>query len=446
MIKYKVGIISLGCDKNRIDTEIILGNLKDKFEITNNPKEAQIIIVNTCGFIETSKQESINTIFEMAEYKHKYKCEVLIATGCLTQRYNKEIQELMPEVDIILGVNDYNKIKECIDKFYQDKNRILLCSSNENNFINEGKRIISTGKNYAYIRIGEGCNNNCTYCAIPSIRGRYRSRSIENIVDEAKNIVEQGIKEIILVAQDTTMFGIDIYGRRNLPVLLKELSKIENLHWIRLLYCYPEEITDDLIDEIQNNPKVCKYIDIPIQHISNNVLKRMGRRGSKEDILSVIRKLRSKIPNIAIRSTFIVGFPGESESDFNELKEFVKEEKIDNLGVFRFSPEEGTAAANMTGEIEDDIKIKREKEIMLTQKQIVADNNRNKIGNCYEILIEEYDGNYFIGRNQYMCPDIDGIVYVKSESELKIGEFVKVEVTDALEYDLVGDVYYESCK
>jgi ribosomal protein S12 methylthiotransferase len=441
---YKLGIISLGCDKNRVDTEIILGKLVDKFEITNDPKEADIIIVNTCGFIESSKQESINTILEMAEYKRMYNCKVLIATGCLTQRYKEDLQNLMPEIDIILGVNDYDKIASVIEKFYNAKEKILLCSDND--VINEGQRVITTGKNYAYVRISEGCNNNCTYCAIPKIRGPYRSRSMENIIKEVESLAKQGIEELILIGQDTTMYGIDIYGEKRLDKLINEISKVERIKWIRLLYAYPEEITDELIDEIANNPKVCKYIDMPIQHISNNILKRMGRRGNKEKIQSVINKLKTKVKDIALRTTFIVGFPGETDEDFKELLKFVEETKFTHMGVFKYSQEEGTAAAKMKELVSQDIMEKREEEIMLLQQEISLKNNIDKVGKVYSTLIEKIEDNYFIGRTEHMAPEIDGLIYVNINENIKIGSFIPVKVNEADEYDLKGEVSYESGK
>jgi ribosomal protein S12 methylthiotransferase len=437
-------MISLGCDKNRVDTEIILGNLKDKFEVTNNPKEADVIIVNTCGFIEASKQESINTILEMAEYKKQYKCKVLIATGCLTQRYKAELQELMPEIDIILGVNDYDKISAAIEKFYSDNQKIVLVS--DSNGINEGERVITTGKNYAYLRISEGCNNNCTYCAIPKIRGPYRSRTIDNIIKETHQLVSQGVSEIILIAQDTTLYGIDLYGSKSLPKLIDEIAKVEGIKWIRLLYCYPEEITDELIEVIALNPKVCKYIDMPIQHISNRILKLMGRRGKKENIVSVISKLKAKVVDIALRTTFIVGFPGETDEDFEELLDFVRDTHFDNMGVFQYSPEEGTAAAKMKDIVEDSVKAKREKKLMVLQQQVSLNNNKSKVGRVYETLVESRDGNYFIGRTMQMAPDIDGLMYINSNENIELGSFIPVKVNEASEYDLVGDVYYESGK
>ena len=327
MANYKVGMVSLGCDKNRVDSEIMLGVMNKTYTITNNPKEADIIIVNTCGFIEKAKQESINTILEMARYKTEYKCKLLIATGCLTQRYGKELQDLMPEIDIMLGVNDYEKIDKLILDFI-DNNEIVSKVNYSDENINEGIRLLTTDKSTAYIRIAEGCNNFCTYCIIPKIRGKFRSRKMENIIEEAKTLVKNGTKEIILIAQDTTMYGSDIYGKKNLHELLRELSKIEDLKWIRVLYCYPEEIYDELITEISENDKVVKYLDLPIQHISDKILKLMGRKTTKKDILDKIDLLRNRVEGIVLRTSLIVGFPNESEKEFNELKEFLEDKSI----------------------------------------------------------------------------------------------------------------------
>lgn len=444
MTRYKIGIISLGCDKNRIDTEIMLGNLSDNFDITSNPKEADIIVVNTCGFIETSKQESIDTILEMARFKTKHNCKLLIATGCLTQRYGKEIMELMPEVDIILGVNDYGQLHEAIERFMTKHEKEFVFSYSDHN-INQGKRIITTGKSTAYIRIGEGCSNFCTYCIIPKIRGQYRSRTMENILEEAELLVKSGIKELILVAQDTTRYGIDIYGEKRLPELLRRLSQIEGIEWIRVLYCYAEEITEELIAEIKNNDKVCKYLDMPIQHISNRILKLMGRRGTKEVITSIIEKLRKEVKDITLRTTLIVGFPSENKEDFNELEDFITKVKFDKLGVFKYSPEEDTPASIMSNQIDDETKELREQEIMLLQQGISRATNLEKVGRVYEFIVEGFNGEFYTGRTMEMAPEIDGIVYVKSSLKLTTGDIVKIKITEALEYDLIGDVYYESC-
>ncbi len=444
--KYKVGMVSLGCDKNRVDSEIILGKMSDEYEITNNPKNADIIIVNTCGFIESAKQESIDTILEMANYKINYKCKLLIATGCLTQRYGEELRTLIPEIDIMLGVNDYNKINEIITEFIEGNKLAteLLNYSDEN--INEGKRIITTQRESAYIRIAEGCNNFCTYCIIPKIRGKFRSRKMENIINEARDLSESGVKEIILIAQDTTLYGSDIYGKKNLHVLLSELSKIEGIKWIRVLYCYPEEIYDELINEIASNEKVVKYLDIPIQHISDKILKLMGRKTSKKDIINKIQILRERVPEIVIRTTFIVGFPNETEEDFNEIINFLKEYKLDKVGAFTYSQEEDTPAAKMDGQIEEEIKEKREEDLMLLQKNISEEINKLKIGKLYDILVEGYNGKCYYGRSYEMAPDIDANVLFESNAKIENGQFVKVKIVENMDYDLVGVVVDESCK
>lgn len=442
MEKYKVGLVSLGCDKNRIDSEIVLGNLSENYEITNDPKKAEIIIVNTCGFIESSKQESIDTILEMSEYKNKYNCKVLVATGCLTQRYGKELLELMPELDFILGVNGYGDLLKLLESKLNNKELDYEVEYSDTG-INEGKRILTTGASSAYIRIAEGCNNTCSYCIIPKIRGRYRSRTIESILKEAKELAMQGVKELILVAQDTTRYGTDIYKEKRLHVLLQEISKIEGIEWIRVLYCYPEELYDGLIDEIANNPKVVKYLDIPIQHISNNILKAMRRRTKKETITAKIDELRRRVPEIALRTSLIVGFPGETEEDFNELVDFVKEYKIDNLGVFTYSKEEDTLAAEMDNQVDEEIKEKRKRIIMTLQSKIFFNKNKNKIGKKYRVLVENIENNIAIGRNYAMAPDIDGAILIKCDTILTIGNFYDVEIVDTEEYDLIGVVQNE---
>ena len=444
--KYKVGLVSLGCDKNRVDSEIILGKMSDEYEITNNPKNADIIIVNTCGFIESAKQESIDTILEMADYKVNYNCKLLIATGCLTQRYGEELGKLIPEIDIMLGVNDYNKINELITEFIEGNKLALelLNFSDEN--INEGKRILTTQKESAYIRIAEGCNNFCTYCIIPKIRGKFRSRKMENIINEAKDLSESGVKEIILIAQDTTLYGSDIYGKKSLHLLVQELAKIEGIKWIRILYCYPEEIYDELIDEMAVNDKVVKYLDLPIQHISDNILKLMGRKTSKQDIINKIKKLREKITDVILRTTFIVGFPKETEDDFKEIIDFLKEFKLEKVGVFTYSQEENTPAAKMDGQIEEDVKNRRAEELMAVQKEVSEETNKLKIGKMYDILVEGYNGEYYYGRSYEMAPEIDANVLFKSPKSIKAGDFIKVKIVDNMDYDLVGVVVDESCK
>lgn len=446
MDKLKVGLISLGCDKNRIDSEIILSHINMDNIIVNNPKEADVIIINTCGFIESAKQESIDTILEMSKYKERFSCKLIVVTGCLTQRYGKELMELLPEIDIMLGVNDYDKLNESIIKCMEDKNSKFYSCNYSDSSINEGKRILTTASFTAYLRIAEGCDNFCTYCIIPKIRGKYRSRNIENILEEAKNLAAQGVKELILVAQDTTRYGIDIYGQKMLPKLINEISKVEGIQWIRILYCYPEEITDELIDEISNNDKVCKYLDIPVQHISDDILKLMGRRGRKQEIINNINKLRTKVDGIVIRTSIIVGFPGESEENFNELKDFIKETKLDKLGVFKYSQEEGTPAAEMKEQVNEDIKQKREEELMMLQQAISKDINDSKINRTYEVIIEGKDKEVWYGRSCEMAPEIDGLIYFKSDKNLQIGTMVKVKITNSSEYDLMGVVCNESSK
>ena len=445
MSKFKVGMVSLGCDKNRVDSELILGSINKFYEITNNPKDAEIIIINTCGFIESAKQESIDTILEMAEYKKTHKCKMIIATGCLTQRYGDELLELIPEIDILMGVNDYMKLHKLIVDFIKTEQRVSSTTYKDEG-VNEGERILTTNSHTAYLRIAEGCNNFCTYCIIPKIRGKFRSRSKESILAEANSLVNQGVKEIILIAQDLTNYGEDLYGKNQLHVLVNELSEIEGLEWIRLLYCYPEEITNELIEVIANNPKVMKYLDLPIQHISNNILKMMARKTNKETIIDKIDLLREKVPGITLRTSLIVGFPGETEEDFNELCSFLKDYKLDNVGVFTYSQEEGTAAAKLPNQIDEDVKIKRKETLMNIQRGIVRDLNKLKIGNIYDTIIDGSTGEYYIGRNYEMAPEIDGLIYITKGKVLKKGDIIKIKITNIMEYDLVGDVWNESSK
>lgn len=439
MEKFKVGLVSLGCDKNRVDSEILLAKMSDNCIIVNDAKLADVIIVNTCGFIEASKQESIDTIIEMSKYKEKYNCKILVVTGCLSQRYGKELLELMPEIDILLGTNDYSSLNKYIEQYMKDHNKIFMCNYSDK-IINEGERILTTPKYSAYIRIAEGCDNFCTYCIIPKIRGKFRSRPMENILREAKSLANQGVKEIILIAQDTTMYGKDIYGTSKIHTLVHKLSEINEIKWIRLLYCYPEEITEELIEEIATSPKVCKYLDIPIQHISTNVLKRMGRHSSKEEIENIVHKLRTKIPNITLRTSIIVGFPGETDEDINELKDFLSKYKLDNVGVFKYSQEEGTPAAEMADQIEENIKEQRRNEIMSLQMNIIKSKNVEKLNKIYDVLIESFDGEYYVGRSYEMSPEIDGEIYFKCNKTLEKGNIVPVKIIDSNDYDLIGVV------
>ncbi|HEY5563354.1 MAG TPA: 30S ribosomal protein S12 methylthiotransferase RimO [Clostridiaceae bacterium] len=441
----KIGVVSLGCDKNRIDSEILLNQLSGNYTLVTNEKEADVIIVNTCGFIESAKEESINTILEMAEYKTQGVCKALVVTGCLSQRYGKELAILIPEIDILLGVNEYKRFNNILEEYFNSSEKIISCDFSDSN-INEGNRILTTGNFTAYLRISEGCDNFCTYCIIPKIRGKYRSRDIESICSEAEKLVGSGVKEIILIAQDTTRYGIDIYHEKMLPKLLKKLSEISNLKWIRLLYCYPEEITEELIVEIKNNDKICKYIDIPVQHISNNILKAMGRRGSKEQILKIISKLKENIPNITIRTTLIVGFPGETEEDFLELYAFVRDNRFEKLGVFKYSQEEDTPAANFENQIDEDLKEKRFDTLMKLQQSNSKEINLNKVNKIYECIICSKTNNTYTARSFEMSPDIDGSIKFISQNDYNLGAFVCIKITKAHEYDLVGVVYNESCK
>lgn len=445
MKNYKVGMVSLGCDKNRVDSEIMLGSMIKRYDITSNPKMADIIVVNTCGFIESAKQESIDTILEMAQYKETGKCKLLIATGCLIQRYGEELKELIPEIDIMLGVNNYNDMDTVINNFIDNDSKSININYSDEN-INEGERVLTTASHTAYMRIAEGCDNFCTYCAIPKIRGKFRSRKMENILKEAELLASKGVKELILVAQDTTIYGRDLYGGNKLHVLLEELSKIEKIQWIRLLYCYPEELYPELIDEMASNKKIVKYIDLPIQHISSRILKLMGRKVTREDIIEKINYLRERIPSINIRTSLITGFPGETEEDFNEMKAFLDEYKLDKVGVFKYSQEEGTAAAKMANQIPEEVKEYRENELMMIQRQVSEKINELKINNIYDILVEGRNEDYYYGRNYEMIPEVDGSVFFKSNNDISIGSIVKVIITDTTEYDLIGVEVNESCE
>lgn len=440
MEKYKLGLVSLGCDKNRVDSEIMLGMLKNTYEITEEPKEADIIIVNTCGFIESSKQESIDTILEMAEYKKEYNCKLLMATGCLTQRYGEELLKLMPELDIILGVNNYGFLDQYVEKFIKTRERIMAVDYMDSG-INEGERIVTTGFGQtAYIRISEGCSNHCTYCIIPKIRGTYRSRPMEKILEEAENLAKGGVQEIIVVAQDTTRYGTDLYGKKALPELLRKLKAIDGIKWIRVLYLYPEEFTDELIEELKTNDKVVKYLDLPIQHISDGVLKRMARRTKKEDIIELLRKLRREIPEIVLRTSLIVGFPGETEEEFKELYDFIDDIEFDKLGVFTYSKEEGTAAALMKGQIRKDVKERRRNLIMERQQAVSKRILQRKVGKTYEVLVEGMGEEGYYGRSSEMAPEVDGLIFIDTKKDIMVGSFVEVRIKEALEYDLVGEL------
>lgn len=437
----KIGIVSLGCPKNLVDSEIMLGMLKHAdYEIVNHKENADILIVNTCGFIESAQQESINTILEMAEEK-KRSCEVLIVTGCMAERYREKILDLIPEVDAVLGTGNYKEIAEVINRAYQGEKVVSYGKLNETDYLDE-ERIISSSGHSVYLKISEGCDNRCTYCIIPYLRGAYRSRKIEALVKEAKALAENGVKELILVAQDTTRYGIDIYGRKMLPELIRELSKLKGIEWIRLLYCYPEEIDDELIEEVSSNPKVCKYMDIPVQHASDRILKLMGRRGTIAEIRNALTGLREKVEGISIRTSLIVGFPGETEEDFQQLADFVREFRFDRLGVFTYSKEEGTPAARMKGQIRKNIKVKRQKTILELQNSISKEVNAKRIGKVYKAIVDGIadDGIFYYGRTYAEAPEIDGTVYFTSPEPLETGCFVETRILNSEDYDLIGEV------
>lgn len=444
-----VGFISLGCSKNLIDTEVTIGKFKNhNYKIVNNPKEADIIVVNTCGFIESAKEEAINTILEMAEYKKK-RCKFLIAMGCLVQRYYDELLKALPEVDLFLKIEDYNKMWDKIEELIKQNKKsenlkkefkmTALPMFEEKEYL---LREVATGNNYAYLKIGEGCSNMCTYCAIPYIRGLFVSRTIESILKEANKLAKCGIKEIIIIAQDTTKYGIDIYGKPMLSALLKEICKIDGIKWVRFLYSYPEGITDELIKTVKEEEKICKYFDIPIQHISNNILKKMNRKTSKENIENLIEKIRKQIPEVVLRTSLIVGFPGENEKDFEELYEFVQKTKFDKLGVFKYSKEEGTPASNMPNQIHYKTKQARERKIMSLQKEISKEILQKNINKKMDVLIENqsFDGKFLIGRTANDVPEEDGVVYIKTNDKNMINKFVKCKITDVSNYDLIAEI------
>ncbi len=431
-----VGFVSLGCSKNLVDTEMMIGLFKNNnFKIVNNPKEAEIIVINTCGFIEPAKQEAINTILEMSEYKNK-KCKYLIVMGCLVERYKKDLQKLLPEVDLFLSIKEYEKAWEEISK--------LINIPEEGKYTNMEylEREISTGKNMAYLKIAEGCSNRCTYCAIPAIRGPFESRKIEDVLKEAEQLAKKGVKELVVIAQDTTKYGIDLYGKPRLAELLEKLCKIDGFKWIRFLYAYPETITDELIEVVKKNEKICNYFDIPIQHISNSVLKKMNRKSNEESIKELIKKIRKEIPNVIIRTSLIVGFPGETEDDFQKLCEFVKIAKFDRMGAFTYSKEDGTPAEKLPNQIHGNTKKARYNKIMKIQKEISDRKGKEKIGKTYEVLVENksFDGKYLVGRTYMDVPDEDGVVYIQSSDTSLIGKFIKVEITDYSDYDLIGKI------
>lgn len=438
MISRKVGMISLGCPKNQVDGEALLAKLKKAgYEIVNNIEDSDVMIINTCGFIEQAKKEAIDTILEVAEYKNAGLISAIVVTGCLAERYQDEIIKEMPEVDAVLGIGANSDIVKTCDK--------ALCGIVTTSFPNKcylsinDERIISTPSHWAYLKIAEGCDNRCSYCAIPGIRGGFRSRTIESCVDEAKALAESGVKELILIAQDTTKYGQDLYGKYSLDILLKELVKIDGIEWIRLFYCYPQRITDSLINVIANEEKVCSYIDIPLQHSDKTVLKNMNRVGDGNDYRALISKMRKAIPGLALRTTFMVGFPGETDEQFENLCKFTEDIKFDKMGCFTFSPEEDTPAYDMQNQIDDAVKIRRHEVLMNKQYSITEELNKQRIGRIYKVIIDTFDGEKYVGRSYMDSPEIDSGIIFTCDNNLNIGDFVNVEITDYNGYDLIGE-------
>ena len=448
----KIGFVSLGCSKNLVDTEKTIGIFKaNNYEIVNKPKEAEVIVINTCGFIESAKEEAINTILEMAEYKKK-KCKYLIVMGCLVERYKEELEKAIPEVDLWIKYSEYNSLWRKIQELLNDENNPIQNKANcdiknkQNQNSNKyekfdqvEERVVSTGNNYAYLKIADGCSNRCTYCAIPYIRGPQISRKMEDIIKEANKLANDGYKELILIAQDTTKYGTDIYGKPMLVELMKEISKIDKIKWIRFLYAYPETISDELIKLVKEDDKICKYFDIPIQHISDTVLKRMNRQSDGKSIRKLISKIRKEIPEVVLRTTVMVGFPGETKEDFEELYEFLKEAKFDKLGCFAYSKEDGTPAARIKEQIHPMTKKSRYNKIMSLQKEISKQNLEKRIEQQVEVLIEDktFDGKTYIGRTYMDVPDIDGIAYLNTNKKLQKGDFAKAKIVDVSNYDLI---------
>lgn len=437
---YKVGMISLGCPKNQVDGEALLAKLAQAgYQIVNEIENSDVMIVNTCGFIEDAKREAIDAILEVAQYKEAGLISAIVVTGCLAERYQDEILKEMPEVDAVIGIGANSDIVKVCDK--------ALCGIKTSNFPNkcylplDGERMLSTPPHWAYLKIAEGCDNRCAYCAIPGIRGDFRSRTIESVVDEAKSLVNRGVKEIILVAQDTTKYGQDLYGEYSLDKLLKELVKIDGLEWIRLFYCYPQRITDSLIDVIANEDKVCKYIDIPLQHSDATVLKNMNRVGDGNDYRVLLNKMREAIPGLALRTTFMVGFPGETDEQFENLCKFVKDMKFDKMGCFTFSPEEDTPAFDMKNQIDEDVKKRRQEVLMNAQFFITEASNKVRVGNVYKVIVDSFADGKYTGRSYMDSPEIDSGIIFTSNKELNIGDFVDVKITDFDGYDLIGEHY-----
>lgn len=438
---FSVGMISLGCPKNQVDGEALLAKLSQAgYNIVNTIEASDVMIVNTCGFIEDAKTEAIETILEVAQYKEAGLISAIVVTGCLAERYQDEILKEMPEVDAVIGIGANADIVKVCDK--------ALCGIKTSSYPNkcylplDGERVLSTPPHWAYLKISDGCDNKCSYCAIPGIRGRFRSRDMDSVVDEARLLASKGVKELILVAQDTTKYGQDLYGEYSLDRLLKRLVKIDGIEWIRLFYCYPQRITDSLIETIAAEEKICNYIDIPLQHADKNVLKSMNRVGDAEEYKALIEKMRKAIPDLALRTTFMVGFPGETEEEFTNLSDFVKEVKFDKMGCFAFSPEEDTPAYDMDNQIDDDVKKRRQEILMNTQFYITEASNKNRVGNVYKVIVDNIDDGKYVGRSYMDSPEIDSGIIFTSDKKINIGEFVFVKITDYDGYDLIGE-YYE---
>lgn len=440
----KILFISLGCDKNLVDTEEMLGKLCENSDIsfTDDEMEADVIIINTCCFVNDAKEESINTIIEMAEHRTHGRCRSLIVAGCLAQRYKSEILKEIPEVDAVIGTASTDAILDIVNRLQKDEDNIEVYNPLDMPVSADKKRILTTGGHYAFLKIAEGCNKCCSYCVIPSIRGKYRSIPMEQLVHKAQELADGGVKELILVAQETTMYGVDLYNKKMLPELLEKLCAINGLYWIRILYCYPEEITDELIQVIKNQDKICNYLDIPVQHAADNVLKKMKRRATLAQLTDIIGRLRKEIPDIVLRTTLISGFPGETEEDHEILKKFVEDMRFDRLGVFAYSPEEGTEAAEMENQVDENIKEERRDELMSIQQDIAFEMSESRIGREMLVMIEGKlaDENAYVGRTYMDAPGVDGNIFITTDADLMTGDFVKVKVTGAVEYDLIGEI------
>lgn len=438
----KVLFISLGCDKNLTDSEEMLGMLVENgYEITNDETEAEVIVINTCAFIHDAKEESVNTILEMARYKEEGTCKALLVTGCLAERYKEEIVMEIPEVDAVLGTASYDEIIKALNQVFSGESFLEFKDINSLPK-HSRKRVITTGGYFEYLKIAEGCDKHCTYCIIPKLRGNFRSIPMEQLLSQAEYLAEQGVRELILVAQETTVYGKDLYGEKSLHILLKKLCQIPGIQWIRVLYCYPEEIYPELIQTMKEEPKICHYLDLPIQHCSDRILKRMGRRTTKQELVDIVETLRREIPDIILRTTLITGFPGETQEDHEELMEFIDTMEFDRLGVFTYSPEEDTPAAIMPDQIDEEVKLDRQAELMELQQEISLDKGNDKIGSVVEVMIEGKvaDENAYVARTYGDAPNVDGYIFVNTGMELMSGDFARVHVTGALEYDLIGEL------